>query len=111
TESDTLDPTSPYAASKAAADLLVLAYVKTYRLPALITRCSNNYGPLQFPEKAIPLFITSAIRDAALPVYGDGSNVREWLHLRDTVEWYRMQSAWWRDILTGAYRKRNAGSL
>jgi dTDP-glucose 4,6-dehydratase len=83
TETTPLDPTSPYAASKAASDLLVLAYVKTHKLPALITRCSNNYGPWQFPEKAIPLFVTNALQDKALPVYGDGSNVREWLHVRD----------------------------
>ena len=82
-ETDRLDPTSPYAASKAAADLLVLAQVKTHKLPALITRCSNNYGPYQFPEKAIPLFVTNALQDKPLPVYGDGSNVREWLHVRD----------------------------
>ena len=82
-ETTPLDPTSPYAASKAASDLLVLAYVKTHKLPALVTRCSNNYGPYQFPEKAIPLFVTNALQDKALPVYGDGSNVREWLHVRD----------------------------
>lgn len=82
-ETTPLDPTSPYAASKAASDLLVLSYVKTYKLPALITRCSNNYGPWQFPEKAIPLFVTNALQDKPLPVYGDGSNVREWLHVRD----------------------------
>jgi dTDP-glucose 4,6-dehydratase len=191
TEKTPLDPTSPYAASKAAADLLVMSCVKTWKLPAIITRCSNNYGPFQFPEKAIPLFVTSALRDAALPVYGDGTNVREWLHVRDhcrailavldrgrdgevynigsgeelrnidlvkrilselgkpeslisfvtdrlahdrryaidstklrseldwqpkvafdagireTVEWYRDHGPWWKDILTGAYKKRN----
>ncbi|HVO31783.1 MAG TPA: dTDP-glucose 4,6-dehydratase [bacterium] len=78
-----LDPTSPYAASKAASDLMVLAHIKTHKMPALITRCSNNYGPYQFPEKAIPLFVTNALQDKPLPVYGDGSNVREWLHVRD----------------------------
>lgn len=82
-ETTPLDPTSPYAASKASSDLLVLSYVKTHKLPALVTRCSNNYGPWQFPEKAIPLFVTNALQDKALPVYGDGSNVREWLHVRD----------------------------
>ncbi|PYS51032.1 MAG: dTDP-glucose 4,6-dehydratase [Acidobacteria bacterium] len=74
-----LDPSSPYSASKAAADLLVLAYYKTYRLPALITRCSNNYGPYQFPEKLIPLLITNAMENRPLPIYGDGLNVREWI--------------------------------
>ena len=78
-----IDPTSPYAASKAASDLLVMSYVKTHKLPAIITRCSNNYGPWQFPEKAIPLFVTNALQDKPLPVYGDGMNVREWLFVRD----------------------------
>ena len=82
-ETTPLDPTSPYAASKAASDLMVLAAVKTWKLGGLITRCSNNYGPYQFPEKAIPLFVTNALQDKPLPVYGDGSNVREWLHVRD----------------------------
>ena len=72
-------PTSPYSASKAASDLLVQAYFKTYGLPALITRCSNNYGPHQFPEKLIPVLITNAMEDRQLPVYGDGLNVREWI--------------------------------
>ena len=191
TETTPLDPTSPYAASKAASDLLVLSYVKTHKLPALVTRCSNNYGPWQVPEKAIPLFVTNALQDKALPVYGDGSNVREWLHVRDhcravlavlekgedggiynigsghemknvdlarlilttlgkperlltfvtdrlahdrryaidstrlretlgwapavsfeagiaeTIEWYRRNERWWRDILSGAYRSRS----
>ena len=78
-EETPLDPTSPYAASKAAADLLVLAYVKTHRVPALITRCSNNYGPYQFPEKLIPVLITNAMENRPLPIYGDGLNVREWI--------------------------------
>src|SRR5256885_14313377 len=78
-EETPLDPTSPYAASKAAADLLVLAYVKTHRLPALVTRCSNNYGPYQFPEKLIPVLITNAMENRPLPIYGDGMNVREWI--------------------------------
>ncbi len=82
-ETTPLDPTSPYAASKTASDLLVLAAVKTHKLPAIVTRCSNNYGPRQFPEKAIPLFVTNALQDRPLPVYGDGRNVREWLHVRD----------------------------
>jgi len=78
-EDTPLDPTSPYAASKAAADLLVLAYVKTHRVPALITRCSNNYGPYQFPEKLIPILITHAMENRPLPIYGDGLNIREWI--------------------------------
>jgi dTDP-glucose 4,6-dehydratase len=78
-EDTPLCPTSPYSASKAASDLLVQAYFKTYGLPALITRCSNNYGPNQFPEKLIPVLITNAIDDRPLPVYGDGLNVREWI--------------------------------
>jgi len=78
-----LDPTSPYAASKAASDLIVQAYFKTYGFPAIITRCSNNYGPYQFPEKLIPLMITNAMRDIPLPVYGDGMNVRDWIHTQD----------------------------
>ena len=78
-EDTPLDPTSPYSASKAAADLLVQAYFKTYRVPALITRCSNNYGPYQFPEKLIPVLITNAMEDRPLPIYGDGLNIREWI--------------------------------
>jgi dTDP-glucose 4,6-dehydratase len=78
-EDTPLAPTSPYSASKAAADLLVQAYFKTYGLPAVITRCSNNYGPHQFPEKLIPVLITNAMEDRPLPVYGDGLNVREWI--------------------------------
>jgi dTDP-glucose 4,6-dehydratase len=83
TEQTPLAPNSPYAASKAAADLLVRSYVHTFHLPALITRCSNNYGPYQFPEKLIPLFITNLQRDEQVPVYGDGLNVRDWIHVRD----------------------------
>ncbi len=83
TEQTPLAPNSPYAASKAAADLLVRSYVHTYGLPAVITRCSNNYGPYQFPEKLIPLFITRLLRDEPVPVYGDGLQVRDWLHVRD----------------------------
>jgi dTDP-glucose 4,6-dehydratase len=78
-EDTPLDPTSPYSASKAAADFLVLAYYKTHQLPAVITRCSNNYGPFQFPEKLIPVLITNASEDRPLPIYGDGLNVREWI--------------------------------
>lgn len=82
-EDSPLDPTSPYSASKTSADLLALAYFKTYGLPVIITRCSNNYGPYQFPEKLIPLFITNALEDKPLPVYGDGMNVRDWIHAGD----------------------------
>jgi dTDP-glucose 4,6-dehydratase len=78
-----LAPNSPYAASKAGSDFLVRAYVETHHFPALITRCSNNYGPYQFPEKLIPLMITRALRDQPLPVYGDGKNVRDWIHVLD----------------------------
>jgi dTDP-glucose 4,6-dehydratase len=78
-----LQPSSPYSASKAAADLLVRSYVRTYKFPALITRSSNNYGPYQFPEKFVPLMITNALSDKALPVYGDGKQQRDWLHVDD----------------------------
>ncbi len=78
-----LQPSSPYSASKAASDLLVRSYVRTYEFPALITRSSNNYGPYQFPEKFVPLMITNAISDKALPVYGDGKQQRDWLHVED----------------------------
>ena len=76
-------PNSPYAASKAASDHLVRAYVHTYKLPAIITNCSNNYGPYQFPEKLIPLMITHALAGKPLPIYGDGANVRDWLYVGD----------------------------
>jgi dTDP-glucose 4,6-dehydratase len=82
-EDSPLQPTSPYAASKAAADLLVQAAVRTYGFPGIVTRCSNNYGPFQFPEKIIPLFITNALDDQPLPLYGDGMHVRDWIHVRD----------------------------
>ncbi len=83
TESTPLAPNSPYSASKAGADLLVRAYWETYRYPVLITRCSNNYGPFQFPEKLIPLMFLKAMRDEPLPVYGDGRNVRDWIYVAD----------------------------
>jgi dTDP-glucose 4,6-dehydratase len=83
TEATSLAPNSPYAASKAAADLLVRSYAHTYGLPAIITRCSNNYGPFQFPEKLIPLFIKNLLADQPVPVYGDGRQVRDWIHVRD----------------------------
>ncbi len=79
-------PNSPYAASKAAADHLVRAYLHTYGLPVLITNCSNNYGPYQFPEKLIPLMILNAAQGRPLPIYGDGGNVRDWLHVDDHCE-------------------------
>ncbi|HTK76993.1 MAG TPA: dTDP-glucose 4,6-dehydratase [Gemmataceae bacterium] len=83
TEETPLAPNSPYAASKAAADLLVRSYVHTFGLNAVITRCSNNYGPYQFPEKLIPLFISNLLHDQPVPVYGDGMQVRDWIHVRD----------------------------
>jgi dTDP-glucose 4,6-dehydratase len=83
TETTPIQPNSPYSASKAAADLLVMAYHHTYGLPAVITRCSNNYGPYQFPEKLIPLFITNLLEGRTVPVYGDGLNVRDWIHVSD----------------------------
>ena len=83
TETSPIDPSSPYSASKAAADMLVQSYFKTHRFPAMITRCSNNYGPYQFPEKFIPLMISQALANQNLPVYGDGKNVRNWIHVMD----------------------------
>lgn len=83
TEKTPLSPNSPYSASKASADMVVRAYHETYGLPVNITRCSNNYGPYQFPEKLIPLMIHNAQEDKPLPVYGDGMQVRDWLHVRD----------------------------
>jgi dTDP-glucose 4,6-dehydratase len=83
TEETPLAPSSPYSASKAASDLLALAYARTFGLHVVVTRCSNNYGPYQFPEKLIPLVIANALRDRPLPVYGDGRNVRDWIHVED----------------------------
>ncbi|MEK5257109.1 dTDP-glucose 4,6-dehydratase [Paenibacillus sp. FSL F4-0125] len=83
TEETPLTPNSPYSASKAGADLLVRAYHETFGLPVNITRCSNNYGPYQFPEKLIPLMISRALNDQLLPVYGDGLNIRDWLYVED----------------------------
>lgn len=83
TETTPLAPSSPYSASKAGADLLVQAYHHTFGTPVVITRCSNNYGPYQFPEKLIPLFITRLFQDQKVPVYGDGQQVRDWIHVRD----------------------------
>ena len=82
-EETPLAPHSPYAASKASADMLVGAYYHTYGLPVIITRCSNNYGPYQFPEKFIPLIIINALQSKPLPIYGDGTNVRDWIHVID----------------------------
>ncbi|MEB3285138.1 MAG: dTDP-glucose 4,6-dehydratase [Candidatus Sericytochromatia bacterium] len=85
-EESPLAPNSPYAASKAASDLMARSYFETFGLPVMITRCSNNYGPYQFPEKLIPFFITNAMHDEHLPIYGDGLNVRDWLHVEDHCE-------------------------
>ncbi|OGB90235.1 dTDP-glucose 4,6-dehydratase [candidate division WOR-1 bacterium RIFCSPHIGHO2_01_FULL_53_15] len=86
TEESTLAPNSPYAASKAGGDLLIRSYFKTFGLPVVITRSSNNYGPYQYPEKVIPLFITNALQGRKLPLYGDGRNVRDWLYVEDNCE-------------------------
>jgi dTDP-glucose 4,6-dehydratase len=83
TEETPIHTSSPYSASKASADLLVLAYYRTFKLPATISRCSNNYGPYHFPEKLIPLMITRALADQPLPVYGKGENIRDWLYVED----------------------------
>ncbi len=85
-EGAALEPSSPYSASKAGGDLLTLAYAKTFGAPALVARSTNNYGPYQYPEKLIPLFITNALDDRPLPVYGDGRQVRDWLHVSDNCE-------------------------
>ncbi len=86
TEKTPLTPNSPYSASKASSDLLVMAYYETYKLPVLITRCSNNYGPYQFPEKLIPLMIDNARNNKGLPVYGNGKNIRDWIYVDDHNE-------------------------
>ncbi len=86
TEATPYDPSSPYSASKAASDHLVRAWGRTYGLPVLITNCSNNYGPFQFPEKLVPLMILRALRGEVLPVYGSGDNVRDWLHVEDHAD-------------------------
>jgi dTDP-glucose 4,6-dehydratase len=82
-ETDPLDPNSPYAATKAAADLLCLSYARSYGMDVRITRCSNNYGPYQYPEKVIPLFVTNLLTGRPVPLYGDGRNRRDWLHVED----------------------------
>jgi len=86
TEEDLLAPSSPYAASKAASDLIALAYHHTHGLPVLVTRSSNNYGPRQYPEKVIPLFVTNLLEGRPVPVYGDGGNVRDWCHVDDNCD-------------------------
>lgn len=86
TEESPLQPNSPYAASKAGGDLLVRSYFQTYKLPVVITRSSNNYGPYQYPEKVMPLFITNALQGEKLPLYGDGKNIRDWLFVEDNCE-------------------------
>ncbi len=83
TESDPLNPRNPYSASKAGGDRMAYAYAQTYGMPVIITRASNNYGPFQYPEKLIPLFVTNAIDDQPLPLYGDGGNIRDWLFVED----------------------------
>ncbi|MGG0300647.1 dTDP-glucose 4,6-dehydratase [Bacillus albus] len=83
TEATPLAPNSPYSSSKASADMIALSYYKTYQLPVIVTRCSNNYGPYQYPEKLIPLMVTNALEGKKLPLYGDGLNVRDWLHVTD----------------------------
>jgi dTDP-glucose 4,6-dehydratase len=86
TEETPYDPSSPYSASKAGSDHLVRAWGRTYRLPVVITNCSNNYGPYQFPEKLIPTVITRALEGKSIPVYGDGRQVRDWLHVDDHAD-------------------------
>lgn len=92
TEQTPLDPSSPYSASKAASDLLVKAYQHTFGMHAVITRCSNNYGPYQFPEKLIPLFVTNLMKDEPVPVYGDGMQIRDWIHVLDHCS--GVEAAW-----------------
>ncbi len=83
TEASPLAPSNPYSASKAAADLMALAYYRTYGTPVIITRCTNNYGPHQYPEKLIPVIVLSAARERPVPIYGDGQNIRDWIHVED----------------------------
>jgi dTDP-glucose 4,6-dehydratase len=82
-ETDILTPSSPYSASKAGSDLLALSYFTTYNLPVIITRCTNNFGPYQYPEKLIPLFVTNLIDGKKVPVFGTGKNIRDWIHVND----------------------------
>jgi len=90
TEDFPLKPNSPYAASKASADLLIRSYVKTYDLDVIITRCTNNYGPFQFPEKLIPFFVSQMLENRQVPVYGNGMNIRDWIHVDDHIEGIRL---------------------
>ena len=90
TEDEPLRPNSPYSASKASSDLIALAYTRTHGLPVSVTRCSNNYGPYQFPEKVIPLFVTNLLDGHRVPLYGDGLNVRDWLHVDDHCRGIRL---------------------
>jgi len=92
TEATPLDPSSPYSASKAGSDMLVKAYHHTFGMHAVITRCSNNYGPYQFPEKLIPLFVTNLLNDQQVPVYGDGMQIRDWIHVLDHCR--GVEAAW-----------------
>jgi len=92
TETSPLQPNSPYSATKASGDLLVQAYHHTFGLPTVITRCSNNYGPFQFPEKLIPLFVTNLLNDKPVPVYGDGLQIRDWIHVLDHCR--GVEAAW-----------------
>jgi dTDP-glucose 4,6-dehydratase len=85
TEDSPINPSSPYSASKAAADMLAMSFYHTYGLHVIITRCSNNYGPNQYPEKLIPLMISNALQDKPLPVYGDGQNIRDWIYVEDNI--------------------------
>ena len=85
-ENDPYNPSSPYSASKASGDLLIKSYIRTYKVPAIITNCCNNYGPNQYPEKLIPTIIYKIIRNESIPIYGDGKNVREWMHVTDHCE-------------------------
>ncbi len=101
TEETPLAPNSPYAASKASADLLVRSYVHTFGLSAVVTRCSNNYGPYQFPEKLIPLFISNLLEDKPVPVYGDGMQVRDWIHVRDHCT--GVEAAWRKGMAGDVY--------
>lgn len=126
-EDTPLCTSSPYSSSKASVDLLVMAYHRTYGLPVTISRCSNNYGPYQYPEKLIPLMIANALADKPLPVYGEGHNVRDWLYVEDhskaidptkiynelgwlpetkfedgiclTIQWYLDNMEWWKHIV------------
>ncbi len=96
-ETDPLQPNSPYAASKASSDLIALAYARTHGVPVSVTRCSNNYGPYQFPEKVIPLFVTNLLDGGTVPLYGDGRNVRDWLHVDDHCRGIELVRAGGRD--------------